>query len=87
MNQFPLTETNCLSAEKRKEGKVLSPKSSCDVKRELRHDYIAVLERVKVARREHTETLAAAASDGMALRSSQRVEAIKALCSAVRERY
>ena len=65
-----------------------SPKLSCDVKRLLLHDYIAALERVKVARREHTEMLVAAGtSDGMALRSSQRIEAIKALCNAVRERY
>ena len=37
----------------------------------------ATLERVKVARREHTEMLVAAGtSDGMALRSTQRIEAI-----------
>jgi len=67
---------------------VPSPKLSCDLKRQLLHDYIAALERVKVARREHTEMLVAAGTrDGMALRSSQRIEAIKALCNAIRERY
>ena len=61
---------------------MLSLTSSCEVKRELRRDYVAILERVKVARREHTETLAAGGSDSLALRSTQRVAAIKALCSA-----
>ncbi len=63
-----------------------SPKLSCDVKRELLHVYIAALERVKVAEREHTEMLLTA-TDGMALRSSHRLEAIKSLRNAARERY
>ena len=80
-NSLPL----CRETERRQS---VSPKLSCDVKRELLRDYIAALERVKVARREHTEMLVAAGtSDGLALGSSQRVEAIKALCNTVRERY
>ena len=82
----PTETTPCLSAEKRKAGKMPSPKLSCDVKRELLHDYIAALERVKVAEREHTEMLLTA-TDGMALRSSHRLEAIKALRNAARDRY
>jgi hypothetical protein len=84
----PTETTPCLSAEKLKEGNVSSPKLSCDVKGELLRDYIAALERVQVAEREHTATLVTAGtSDGMALRSSQGIEAIKALRNAARERY
>lgn len=65
-----------------------SPKLSCDVKRELLRDYIAALERVKVAEREHTEMLVTAGTtDGMAVPSSHRIEAIKALRNATRDRY
>jgi len=63
-----------------------SPKLCCDVKRELLHVYIAALERVKVAEREHAEMLLTA-TDGMALRSSHRLEAIKSLRNAARDRY
>ena len=64
-----------------------SPNSPCEVKTELLRDYAPVLERVKIARREHTETLAAGAGDDLALRSTQRIAAIKALCITVRARY
>ena len=63
-----------------------SPKLSCDGKRELLHGCIAALERVKVAEREHTEMLLTA-TDGMALRSSHRLEAIKGLRNAARDQY
>ena len=68
-----------------------SPNSPCEVKTELLRDYATILERVKIARREHTETLAAGAGDDLALRSTQRIAAIiaaiKALCITVRARY
>ena len=63
-----------------------SQKLCCDVKRVLLHVYIAALERVKVAERELTEMLLTA-TDGMALRSSHRLEAIKSLRNAARDRY
>jgi hypothetical protein len=71
-NSLPL----CREAERRQN--VSRPKLSCDVKRELLRDYIAALERVQVAEREHTAMLlTAGTSDGMALRSSQRLKQSK----------
>jgi hypothetical protein len=46
---------------------VPSPKLSCDVKRLLLHDYIAALEKVKVARREQTSESQALSSGAWAL--------------------
>jgi hypothetical protein len=60
--------------------------TSCDVKRQLLADNLACLERLKVAEREHSEILLAS-SDGVALRSTQRIEAMKALSSAACARY
>ena len=60
--------------------------TSCDVKRQLLAEHLACLDRLRLAEREHSEFLPAS-SDGVVLRSSQRIEAIKALSSAARARY
>ena len=64
-----------------------SPKSSCEPKRQFLRDYLAALEKLKVAQREYKEMLAMGKGEGVALRSTQRIEAIKALTEAARARY
>ena len=83
----PTETTPCLFAEKRKAGKVSSPKSFCEPKRQFLRDYLAALEKLKVAQREYKEMLAVGKGEGVALRSTQRIEAIKALTEAARARY
>ena len=61
--------------------------SKCDVKRQLLADYMTSLEHLKVAKREHAEILMMDTGDGVAVRSTQRIEGIKALSSAARARY
>jgi hypothetical protein len=57
----------------------LKPKTSCETKRDLLVEYLSSLERLKVAEWEHKELLTAGMGDGVALRSAQRIEAIKSL--------
>ena len=61
--------------------------SNCDVKRQLLADYMTSLEHLKVAKREHAEILMAGTGDGVVVRSTQRIEGIKAPSSAARARY
>ena len=60
--------------------------TSSDLKRQLLADYLACLERLKAAEREHSEVLLTDSDDAV-LRSAQRIEAMKAVCSAARARY
>ena len=66
---------------------MLSPKLSCNVKRELLRDYIAAIAILKAARRDHADTLATGADDRVVLRSSQRVKEVKAQCGVARMRF
>ena len=59
----------------------------CEVKRDLLVAYLATLERLKVADWEHKQIVAAGTVNGAGLRSVQRIEAIKALRNAARDRY
>ena len=61
--------------------------TGCDVKRQLLADYLARLERCKVAEQEHKEILTVGTGDGVVLRSTQRIEAIKAMSGEARARY
>jgi hypothetical protein len=51
----------------------------CELKRELLREYMATLEKFKMAEREHKELLLA--------RTTKRVEAIKKLCTTARMNY
>ena len=59
----------------------------CELKSELLREYMAALEKLKVAQREHEEILAADTGGGVASRWKQRIEAIKAMASAARMRF
>jgi spermidine synthase len=61
--------------------------SGCDLKRQLLADYMASLEHLKVAEQEHKEILTVGTGDGVVLRSTQRIEAIKAMSGEARARY
>jgi hypothetical protein len=61
--------------------------ANCDVKRQLLDDYMASLEHVKIAQREYTEILTVGTGGGAALRSSERIEVLKALSGEARARY
>jgi hypothetical protein len=61
--------------------------SNCDLKRQLFADYLACLERWKMAQLEHQEILTAGTGGNLVSRSTLRVEATKALSSAARARY
>jgi hypothetical protein len=69
-----------------KKDTVGSTKSPCDVKRQLLLDYLAALEDLKVARREHSEILMSG-SRSVALRSAQRIRELEALSKENRTRY
>ena len=56
----------------------------CGMKRDLLREYMAALEKLKVAQTEHEEILAAGTAEGLA---TQRIQAIKALASAARMRF
>jgi hypothetical protein len=62
-------------------------KTPCQMKRDLLVDYLSTMERLKVAQWEHKEILTIGIGDGLALRSAQRIEAIKSLCRAARAKY
>ena len=62
-------------------------KTPCQIKRDLLVEHLFMLERLKVAEREHKKILAAGTSDGAAARSAVRIQAIKALSSLVRAKY
>jgi hypothetical protein len=55
----------------------------CELKRELLAEYIATLEKFKMAEREHKELLLAGTGQGVVQRSTKRVEAIKKLCMTI----
>ena len=59
----------------------------CGMKRDLLRAYMAALEKLKVAQREHEEILAGRAGESVASRSTQRIEVIKALASSARMRF
>jgi len=59
----------------------------CGMKRELLGEYMAALEKLKVAYREYEEILAAGIGESVASRWKQRIEAIKAMASAARMRF
>jgi hypothetical protein len=63
-----------------------STKSPCDVKRQLLLDYLAALEDLKVARREHSEILMSG-SRSVALGSAQRIKEFETLSKENRARY
>jgi hypothetical protein len=69
---------------KRKEGEVPKP---CEVKRDLLVEYLSTLQQLKVADWEHKQILVVGTGDGVALRSAQRIEAIKSLCTEARVKY
>jgi hypothetical protein len=62
-------------------------KTPCQIKRDLLVDYLSTMERLKVAQWEHKEILTIGIGDGLALRSAQRIEAIKSLCRTARAKY
>jgi hypothetical protein len=62
-------------------------KTPCQIKRDLLMEHLSMLERLKVAEREHKEILAAGPSDGAVARSWVRIQAIKALSSLARTKY
>ena len=64
-----------------------SSKTPCEIKRDLLVDYLSALERLKVAQWEHKEILTIGIGDGLALRSAQRIEAIKAACRISMAKY
>ena len=64
-----------------------SSKTPCEIKRDLLVDYLSALERLKVAQWEHKEILTMGMADGLALRSAQRIEAIKSLCRGAKAKY
>ena len=57
------------------------------MKGDLLIDYLFALERLKVAQFEHKEILTIGIGDGLALRSAQRIEAIKAECRMSRAKF
>ena len=57
------------------------------MKRDLLLDYLSNLEQLKVAQWQHKEILTIEIGDGLALRSAQRIEAIKAQCGISRAKY
>ena len=59
----------------------------CQMKRDLLVDYLETLEKLKVAQWDHKEILTIGTGDGLALRSAQRIEAIKSQCRAARAKY
>ena len=61
--------------------------SNCDLKRQLLAAYMTSVEHLRVAKREHAEILAAGTGDGVVVRSTQRIEGLKALSIAARARY
>ena len=67
---------------------MVSAKTPCQMKRDLLVDYLSSLEQLKVAQWEHKEILTIGiGNDGLALRSAQRIEAIKAQCRISRAKY
>jgi hypothetical protein len=63
------------------------PTKKCEVKSALLREYMAALEKLKVAQQEHKQILAAGTGEGVVLRSRQRIEAFKRLCSTARVKY
>ena len=59
----------------------------CEIKTELLAEYMATLEKFKVAEREHKEILLVGTGQAVVQRSAKRVEAIKKLCTTARENY
>jgi hypothetical protein len=59
----------------------------CELKRESLAEYMATLEKFKMAEREHKEIVLAGTGQGVVQRSTKRVEAIKKLCTTARENY
>jgi hypothetical protein len=66
---------------------VSSQQLPCDIKHQLLREYLAALEKLKVAHSEYKEILAAGISERVASRWRQRIGAIKALASAARMRF
>ena len=59
----------------------------CEIKTKLLAEYMATLEKFKVAEREHKEILLTGTGQGVVQRSAKRIEAIKKLCTTARENY
>jgi hypothetical protein len=60
---------------------------NCDIKRELFADYLACLDRWKIAQIEHEDILTGGTVGGVVSRSALGMEAKKALSTAARARY
>jgi UV DNA damage repair endonuclease len=60
---------------------------NCEIKTALLQEYMATLEKLKVAERKHKEIVMAGTGQGVMQRSAKRIEAIKKLCSTARENY
>jgi hypothetical protein len=63
------------------------PIKKCELKSELLREYMAALEKLKVAHTQYREILAAGIGETVASRWKQRIEAIKALAGAARMRF
>ena len=59
----------------------------CEMGTELLGEYMATLEKFKVAEREHKEILLAGTGQGVVQRSVKRLDATKNLCTTARENY
>jgi len=59
----------------------------CGMKGDLLREYMAALEKLKVAQTQHKEIVAAGTGEGVTTRWTQRIQAIKALASAARMRF
>jgi hypothetical protein len=59
----------------------------CEIKTALLQEYLATLEKLKVAEGEHKEIVMAGTGQGVVLRSSKRLEAIKRLSTTARQNY